>query len=218
MQPYGNDTVDGGNGNDRLYGGDGNDVLRGGQGDDSLYGGNGIDLAAFDDAPSGISLNLISGLSGFGGGTDRLFGIENVFGTSFRDILTGNDRANVLQGNAGNDEIDGQGGADTLLGMLGDDHVYGGAGNDELRDDLGTHYLDGGDGIDTVSFFLATAPLSVDLAAGTATVGASTDTLARIENVIGSGGHNDLRGDGGANASRAITATTSWMAAAAMTC
>ena len=32
-----------------------------------------------------------------------------------------------------------------------------------------------------------------------ATLGASTDTLARIENVTGSGGHNDLRGDGGAN-------------------
>ena len=198
-EPYGNDTIHGGKGNDRLYGGGGYDVLRGGLGDDSLDGGNGIDLAAFDDAPAGISLNLTNGRSEFGGGTDLLFGIENVLGTNFEDALTGNSGANGLQGNAGNDLIEGQGGADTLWGMLGDDRVYGGAGDDILIDELGTNILNGGDGIDTAYFASATAPLSVDLAAGRATLGASTDTLAGIERVIGSGGHNDLRGDGGAN-------------------
>ena len=97
-------------------------------------------------------------------------------------IITGTNGSEIVYGTSGADKMYGLGGDDDLRGLEGD---YGGAGNDELRDDLGTNYLDGGDGIDTVSFFLATAPLSVDLAAGTATLGASTDTLVRIENVTG---------------------------------
>ena len=52
-------------------------------------------IALFDDAPAGIYLDLIGGLSDLGGGYDQLFGIEYVLGTGFRDTLDGNDGANV---------------------------------------------------------------------------------------------------------------------------
>ena len=84
---------------------------------------------------------------------------------------------------------------------MGNDVLAGGAGNDSL---------DGCDDVDTADFGSATASLTVDLAAGTATGGAlvGTDTLVGIENVIGGmnddtligdAGQNLLQGDGGAD-------------------
>ena len=63
--------------------------------------------------------------------------------------ITGNKRANVLDGMAGADRIEGRGGDDTLEGGAGGDWIDGGAGADVavfdgLRDDYAV--LDGGDG------------------------------------------------------------------------
>lgn len=58
--------------------------------------------------------------------------IEQAFGGSGNDTLTGNDADNVLGGNGGNDQIDGGAGADLLRGNAGQDTVSGGAGNDTI--------------------------------------------------------------------------------------
>jgi Ca2+-binding RTX toxin-like protein len=50
-----------------------------------------------------------------------LTGIENVYGSSAADSLTGNVQANRLDGWDGNDTLNGAGGTDTLVGGSGSD-------------------------------------------------------------------------------------------------
>jgi Ca2+-binding RTX toxin-like protein len=69
--------------------------------------------------------------------------IENASGGAGNDILIGNDLANHLTGNAGDDSLDGGAGDDELGGGDGDDHLDGGDGN---------NLLDGGTGTDTAVF------------------------------------------------------------------
>jgi serralysin len=56
--------------------------------------------------------------------------IENAIGGSARDLIHGNDVANILQGLGGNDVIRGFGGNDTIDGGAGADVLTGGDGND----------------------------------------------------------------------------------------
>lgn len=58
--------------------------------------------------------------------------IENATGGSARDLLHGNEVANVLKGLAGNDVLRGFEGDDTLIGGAGADTLTGGAGNDRF--------------------------------------------------------------------------------------
>jgi Ca2+-binding RTX toxin-like protein len=120
----GNDRLLGGAGNDRLEGGGGNDVLNGGAGNDELLGGDGSDTADFfygekivggeTYAGTGVVADLTAGTATGGElvGSDRLAGIENLYGTKYNDRLLGNAGANRLTGDAGADELVGRGGAD----------------------------------------------------------------------------------------------------------
>ena len=75
-------------------------------------------------------------------GSDILIAIEDVTGSIFGDVLTGNAADNSLLGLAGDDFIDGGIGDDVIAGDAGDDaivfdaadvtRVDGGAGNDVL--------------------------------------------------------------------------------------
>ncbi len=56
--------------------------------------------------------------------------VENATGGSQRDVIWGNDVANVLKGMAGDDVLRGYGGNDTLIGGTGNDTLRGDAGND----------------------------------------------------------------------------------------
>lgn len=58
--------------------------------------------------------------------------IENATGGSARDLLIGNDVANVLTGLGGDDVLRGLAGNDTLVGGAGNDVLTGGAGNDRF--------------------------------------------------------------------------------------
>jgi Ca2+-binding RTX toxin-like protein len=183
----GNDTIEGGGGNDWLYGGIGNDSILGGAGNDFIHseggndyvnGGEGVDTYGFDGALSGATVNLALGVVTDGAGTDTLAGIENVEGTGGNDSLVGDGGDNVLAG---------IGGADTLSGGAGNDTLNGGAASDVLVGGEGNDALDGGDGdFDLANYSSASAAVSVDLAAGTATGGAGNDTLVHIEAVWGS--------------------------------
>ncbi|WP_338845726.1 M10 family metallopeptidase C-terminal domain-containing protein [Massilia sp. W12] len=68
--------------------------------------------------------------------------IENALGSSFADILEGNQAANLLQGGDGSDTISGLGGIDQLVGGVGNDDLDGGDGVDiALYDGKSTDYL-----------------------------------------------------------------------------
>ncbi|MHC8368067.1 retention module-containing protein [Pseudomonas sp. ZT5P21] len=109
-------------------------------------------------------------------------------GTAGDDVLVAGTGGNVINAGDGNDVLTAGTGNNELHGGAGNDLLYGGAGND---------LLDGGTGIDTASYAHATAGVKVDLSllGGQNTVGAGTDTLTAIENLIGSDFDDKLTGD-----------------------
>ncbi|MDZ3993291.1 retention module-containing protein [Pseudomonas sp. Teo4] len=113
-------------------------------------------------------------------------------GSSANDVLLAGDGNDTLNGNNGHDVLVGGAGNDSLYGGNGDDLLIGGAGND---------LLDGGNGIDTASYATASGPVTVNLSLSGAqnTGGAGVDTLARIENLIGSDYGDTLIGNNGDN-------------------
>jgi Ca2+-binding RTX toxin-like protein len=176
----GNDLY-GGGGDDRLYGGAGNDLVwgemgddmfAGGPGDDVIDGGGGIDTAAYWDAAGGVTVNLaVAGLQDTGGdGIDALTDVENLVGSAFGDLLSGDAGDNALTGGAG------------------DDDLSGGSGNDLLDGGTGNDYVDGGDGVDVVDYRAALAGVYGDMSTtlGQKTPGAGVDSIFDIENFYGS--------------------------------
>ncbi|HEY6661371.1 MAG TPA: calcium-binding protein, partial [Sphingomicrobium sp.] len=202
---------------DTFYGNDGRNTLLGGRGD-NLYGfggddqfqlsaaagivdgGDGIDVLRLNSAggwlmpdansdglaeaaaaaSAGWTINLATGSMTDGyGNLGAVTGIENVDGSELDDTLIGDDNANVLNGLDGNDTLEGRGGDDTL---------------------------DGGNGTDTASYGGSAGPVEVDLGAGQTFEYAadgitvvSTDTLANIENAVGSAFGDVLFGSSGNN-------------------
>jgi Ca2+-binding RTX toxin-like protein len=170
----GNDRLTGGLSHDHLVGGPDNDILIGGPGNDTMDGGDGVDTIDFSSAPGAVTVQLQAATnrrsagrarakpnrrtsSATGDGNDSLAGIENVIGSRFNDVITGDGSANRLDGGNGNDQLRGGDGDDILIGGDGDDRLYGdagadiqwgGAGNDYLRGGPHADQLDGGPGID----------------------------------------------------------------------
>ncbi|MRR50604.1 MAG: DUF4347 domain-containing protein, partial [Rhodocyclaceae bacterium] len=183
-----------GSAHDDALTGDANDnLLIGGAGNDSIAGGGGYDMASYESSTAGVNVNLATGSASDGmGGVDTLTSIENLRGSKYADILTGDSGANYLRGGAGND---------TLVGGAGDDYLDGEAGDDLLQDSSGDDRLDGGFGADTVSYEEVSAALYVDLTLLELqdTLGAGKDLLASIENLIGGSGSDTLIGDSGDN-------------------
>jgi len=217
-----NNVLEGKEGNDSLYGEGGNDTLKGGAGSDSLVGGDGDDLAYYGDAASAIDVNLSSGaaLSDGDGGEDTLVNIEDVRGSNFNDVITGDAKGNSLYGHAGNDTISGGAGRDwlhgddgndridagddndDLFGGVGNDTLLGGQGDDVLRGGAGADYLDGGtngegEWGDYASYLDADAGVVVNLATGLATNDGygGQDTLVNIENLEGTVWSDSLTGN-----------------------
>ncbi|MCW5737690.1 MAG: hypothetical protein KIS73_26455 [Enhydrobacter sp.] len=191
------DQIDGVRGNDVIDGGDGDDFLRGGDGADVLVGGDGVDTATYRESAIGVSVNLTTGLGFFGTAEgDYLFEIENLNGSSFRDMLLGNELRNVLSGLSGIDYLSGRDGNDELNGGLGDDQLVGGDGDDFLRGNDGADTLRGGDGSDTASYEDSTTGVTVNLTTGLGFFGtAEGDRLSEIEIVRGSDFKDALIGD-----------------------
>ena len=104
----------------------------------------------------------------------------------------------TITGTTGNDTLTGTGGDDVLCGLGGNDTLDGGGGDDVLLGGPGSDTLRGGAGRDTASFEGSTAPVTVDLTAGTAS-GEGGDTLSGVEGVIGSPQADSITGDAGAN-------------------
>ena len=163
---------------DSISGFAGDDTLVSGGGQDTLDGGTGRDTASFADVAAGVTVVLASGFEVTSG--TSLVDIENVRGSRFGDVISGDDEANRLSGGAGDDVLGGEAGNDTLVGGAGDDA------------------LDGGEGMDLASYAGASGAVSVNLATGVAT-GEGTDALNDIESALGSDFDDTLIGSAGAN-------------------
>jgi Ca2+-binding RTX toxin-like protein len=190
----GNDVLVGGAGNDSLDGGDGGDRLVGGAGADVLSGGDGYDIASYENATTGVSIDLTADASTWSGDAhgDTLTSIEAFALTNFADVFRGDDTANSVTSGAGNDQLFGRGGNDTLAAGDGNDVLDGGAGADMLN---------GGAGTDTASYADATTGVSIDLtkASSTWTGDAHSDTLTSIEAFDLTNFADVFRGDDTAN-------------------
>ena len=102
----------------------------------------------------------------------------------------------ACSGGASADDISGDDGSDTLEGGGGDDTLDGGDEADTLIGGAGADVLAGGDGLDTADYTDSGAAVSVDLGGNVATGGtAEGDTFSAVENVIGTGFQDTLRGD-----------------------
>jgi len=92
--------------------------------------GGGTDTLDFSSVTDAVTVNLSSATTVLGGNTNRVLNvaaagqaafIENVFGGSGDDVLTGNAVSNILSGGGGNDTISGSDGQDLLIGGVGVD-------------------------------------------------------------------------------------------------
>lgn len=94
--------------------------LRGGA--DTISGGAGFDTVDYWNSLARVTVDLAAGTAKDGAGnTDRLIGIEGVYGSDHNDRLYGNAAANLLVGVAGADRLIGRAGRDTLEGGEGAD-------------------------------------------------------------------------------------------------
>ena len=213
----GNDTVDAGGGNDTVRGGDGDDDLQGGGGDDLFWDGDGDDIyrggLGQDQINFTGSLGATTfGLTSFGGqlvvsagwgnatvysDVERLvFGPDFDFETlSYAEAVALVEGMTVYRGSTVGNAMAAGSEAAVYLGFEGDDWITPGAGSDTV---------DGGDGTDMVSFFDALSRAVIDLALGTAVIGAETDVLQNIENITGTIFGDLITGDAGANRIRAL--------------
>lgn len=192
---------------------------------DLFHGGEGNDTISFSPLTTGVVVDLLGGAAWrYAGGVMfdemELVSIENVYGTSFNDIIRGNDFNNTLYGGAGNDQLEGGDGNDTLHGGSGidklyggnhTDHLYGGDsndqlygndGNDVLRGDGGNDTIDGGAGTDTAQFITA-GNVQVNLGLNIAAGALGSDILVSIENVETGDGHDVIMGNNTHNILRA---------------
>ena len=95
-----------------------------GAGKDIIDGGAGSDTVDYSWSTAAVSVNLTAKTASGGyAANDVLSNVENITGSIYGDVLTGDANANRLLGGAGNDTIDGG---------AGDDYLDGGAGTDTL--------------------------------------------------------------------------------------
>ena len=177
----GNDTLTGTTESDIIYGLAGDDILDGNLGNDTLFGGSGDDVAFYYYATSAVTANLLTGTTSGGDGNDTLSEIENLYGSTFNDALTGDANDNWL------------------FGDLGNDTLVSGAGDDILRGNQGDDSLIGGDDTDQANYYYATSAVTVNLLTGTASGGDGNDTLSEIEDLYGSKYSDALTGDANDN-------------------
>ena len=177
----GNDVICGGRGNDRIVAGAGNfDVLFGQSGDDELLGGGGFDLLV-----GGSGDDLVDGGGGEFDAASFFFAPAAVTVDLAAGTATG-DGSDVIQAV---EQVEGSRFNDTITGDAGANGFYPEGGDDVIV---------GGDGLDTIYYLFATGPVTVDLAAGTAT-GEGSDSLTGVENVAGSDFGDTISGDAGPN-------------------
>ena len=192
----------GNKGSDRLVGRGRGDFLDGGPGDDRIEGG----IATFESSTEGVGVNVEAGTAE-GAGDDVLVDVLGVQGSPHDDRITGGRRAEWIQGMDGDDTLYGAMGDDNVAGGKGSDVVWGNRGADVLWDaesechfgcdaDDATDEFDGGPGEDIVTYEGHRSGVTADIEAGT---GDDSDSIAEVENLMGSWFDDQLFGSMGGN-------------------
>ncbi|NUA97985.1 calcium-binding protein, partial [Azospirillum melinis] len=210
------DRLTGDGGANILDGAGGNDTLVGGAGADTLIGGAGSDTADYSASGAAVTVDLSAG-TGLGGTAegDVLIGVENLFGSTRADLLTGDAQDNTLRGGAGADTLIGGAGSDTAdytgsaAGVTvsladgtatggdatgdvlsGIENLTGSAADDRLTGDAGANRLRGGSGNDTLIGGIGADSLSGGAGIDTADYSASDAAVSvNLATGIGRGGH-----------------------------
>uniref|UniRef100_UPI0040472DEE hypothetical protein n=1 Tax=Aliarcobacter sp. TaxID=2321116 RepID=UPI0040472DEE len=191
------DTIMGTNGWNDIRSGLGDDTIIATDGGDTIDGGGNTvagDWLSFKAIGSGITATMANGTIAGGLGTTTITDIENLFGSAYIDVMTGDSNDNSINGYLEND---------TLFGGAGNDFLLGGEGNDILRGETGIDRYDGGEGEDLIDFYYTTSAVEVNLS----TTGVINDgygneetQVTSIENIGGTLDYNDiLTGDNNNN-------------------
>ncbi|MGO4125379.1 calcium-binding protein [Inquilinus sp. YAF38] len=177
-----------------LNGRESDDTLRGGAGADVLNGDAGSDFANYQGSAAAVTVNLLTDTASGGDATgDQLNSIENLYGSSNDDFLTGDNARNIIGGELGND---------TLVGNAGDDSLSGEAGNDSLDGGDGADRLVGGDGVDVASGGANNDSIDGGTGDDTLNGGAGDDTISGgtgIDTINGDDGNDYIEGGAGAD-------------------
>lgn len=187
-------------GADTVAGGSGDDTLVGSPGADLMDGRGGRDTLDYAGSDTGVTVNLNSGAAAGGDAEgDTVVSIENLIGSNFEDVLTGDDRINRLTGGFRDDTLSGAGSADELFGGGGGDSLLGGPGNDTLDGGVSGDTLDGGSGADRLFGGDGVDSLTGNLNADSLFGGAGADRLSggAAGDLLDGGTENDDL-DGGA--------------------
>lgn len=159
---------------DTLTGDARDNYLEGFGGADVLNGGAGVDTLSYFSSSGGVTVSLLDNTASGADAEGYVFSnFENILGSNFGDVLTGD------------------GGANRIEGRDGDDIIAGGAGADDLN---------GGEGIDTLSYAGSAGGVTVNLLTGAASgADADGDLFSEFENLMGSAHDDVLQGDAGSN-------------------
>jgi hypothetical protein len=188
----GNDELSAGTAGGGLSGFGGDDTLRGGPGPEYLRGGTGHDTLTYDNASSGVTVNLTTDTvqNTGGGGNDTLDHADNppgdtdpdfedLIGSSFDDNLTGSNAANDIEGGTGVDAIAALDGNDNVRvdDAVAGDRADCGAGIDfAAADSLGPTPLDVLIDCESTRFVDRSPPPSSPGPSGSGPPGATIDT------------------------------------------
>ncbi|RZI46799.1 hypothetical protein EDM53_03575, partial [Rickettsiales endosymbiont of Peranema trichophorum] len=97
--------------NDELIGDHNNNIMEGGEGSDDIYGVGGIDSVSYRNSGKGVKVDLSIVEQEDG---DRLHDIENIIGSRYNDVLTGDQGDNLIESGGGNDVLTGGKGRDVF--------------------------------------------------------------------------------------------------------
>jgi Ca2+-binding RTX toxin-like protein len=179
-----------------LYGNAGNNLLNGAGGVDLMIGGAGNDTYFVDD-PSDSAFEVV------GEGNDAVFTTAN-YGLA-ADVETlvmqgsadlqgyGNNQANTIFGNAGNNLLNGAGGADTMLGGAGNDTYFVDNAGDGVFENAG----EGTDAIFSTVNYTLSANVEALVMQGAGSLIGTGNALAN--SLFGNSGDNALDGATGAD-------------------
>ncbi|HYI49219.1 MAG TPA: calcium-binding protein, partial [Allosphingosinicella sp.] len=181
-------TITGNAGANRIDAGGGNDTLIGGGGADTLIGGTGDDVYRVEEAGDDV-------VEAVGSGSDTVYAVVSYALAAGSEVellsaidpastggmnLTGNELAQTIRGNAGDNQLSGGGGGDVLIGLGGNDFYFvgdvrdvvteaAGGGNDRIFAGA-SHVLAAGSEVEI---------LSTDFSPGTAAINLTGNALAQ---------------------------------------